>query len=478
MNGSIWRQTAELPRFSRLEGDARCDVAVLGAGLAGILTARALVGRGLRVVVLEASRVASGQTGRTTAKITSQHGMRYDKLITTFDADKAGQYARANEWAVREYAEIVRKERISCDFCETDAYLYSLVNDEPLRREAEAARSLNIDAAFVEKTELPFSIAGAVRFARQAQFHPLKFMQALLPGLTIYEDTRALSADGGRVETERGTVTAENVVFATHYPFVNVPGWYFLRMHQERSYVLALESGWLPKGMYYGADADGLSFREADGLLLVGGGAHRTGENSAGGQYERLYACAREVLPDCREVSRWSAQDCATLDGAPYIGRYSEQTPNWYVMTGFDKWGMSTSMLAARIVSGLILGDSPEWAEIFSPGRFLLSASAKSLATETAQAFKGLAREFLTLPNTSGDALPEGHGGVAEVEGRKTGVYKERGGEKHAVGTRCPHLGCQLSWNPDENSWDCPCHGSRLDCDGALLDGPAQEDIG
>lgn len=474
---SIWQQTTQLPQRQPLPGDLSTETAVIGAGLAGVLIAHRLKRRGISAVVLEAGRIGSGQTKNTTAKITSQHGMVYDALIQNFGAEKARQYAQANEWAIHEYARLIREENIDCDFQLVPACLYSETAGEALKKEAEAAASLGISAHFVTETELPFPVAGAVRFDGQAKFHPLKFLNAISSDLEIYEDTPVYHVEGNEIHTVRGTVRARQIVFATHFPFLNVPGWYFMRMHQERSYVLALESDWRPEGMYYGVDNDGLSFREAEGLLLLGGGDHRTGENSQGGRYQGLLDRARDLVPGCREAARWSAQDCVTLDGMPYIGQFSADTPHWYVATGFAKWGMSTSMAAAELIAGEIAGDAPAWAEVFSPGRFKLSASAKSLATDTAQAVKGLAREVFSLPRETLEALPKGHGGIVEADGRKVGVYREENGKCHMVQPRCPHLGCQLEWNPDEKSWDCPCHGSRFRYDGALIDNPAQEDL-
>jgi glycine/D-amino acid oxidase-like deaminating enzyme/nitrite reductase/ring-hydroxylating ferredoxin subunit len=477
LNEAIWQRTQTIPRREPLKGDVAADVAIIGAGMAGILTAYMLGRRGVKAVILDAGRIAGGQTGRTTAKITSQHGMIYDALATRFGREAAAKYARANEQAVRKYARIIHDERIDCDFHRTRAWLYSKTCVEPMRREAEIARELGIDAHFSQKCELPFDISGAVCFEGQARFNPLKFLAGICEGIDIYEDTRVLTVEGKSIKTERGNVRAGHIVFAAHFPFINFPGWYFMRMHQERSYVLALESDWLPRDMYIGVDDDGLSFREADGFLLLGGGAHRTGENTAGGRYDMLRERARALLPGAREAGRWSAQDCIAMDGIPYIGRFSSSAPDWHVATGFGKWGMSSSMAAAMLISGDIAGESPDWADVFSPERFRLSASAQSLATDTAQAFKGLTKGLFYIPESTLDALPAGHGGIIEENGRKAGVYKDENGECHIIDPRCPHLGCQLEWNPDELSWDCPCHGSRFDYDGRILDGPAQEDL-
>ena len=474
---SLWQRTVDIPRQKPLDRDLRVDAAVIGAGMAGVLIADRLRERGVQTVVLEARHIGSGQTQNTTAKITSQHGLIYHALIERFGRERAQQYATANQQAIRQYAELIQQRGIDCDFREAPAYLYSGINTAPLQQEAEAAASLGIEARLVGETELPFSVAGAVRFEAQALFHPLKFLQAVSEPLTIYENTPVLTVDKNEIRTENYTVHADYVIFACHYPFINVPGWYFMRMHQERSYVLALESHWLPESMYYGVDPQGLSLRAADGLLLLGGENHRTGENSQGGRYEALLQQAQSLLSGCREVARWSAQDCMTLDGLPYIGPFSASAPNWYVATGFGKWGMTSSMVAATLIADAITGHAPDWAEVFSPSRFQLSTSAKNLATDTAQAFKGLAREFLTLPPSALDDLPLGHGGIVEAEGHKAGVYKDMEGRCYVVNPRCPHLGCQLEWNPDEKSWDCPCHGSRFSYEGDLIDNPAQESL-
>lgn len=476
-NVSLWRGNVEFAPRARLDGDLNTDVAIIGGGMTGVLIAHCLKRRGVRAVILEANRLCGGQTQNTTAKITSQHGMIYDALTQKFGAEKAGQYAQANESAIRAFAALIDGEGIDCDFKRVPAYLYSATAAAPMEREAEAAKRAGIDARFVNDARLPFAVAGAVVFDGQARFHPLKFVRAVSRELSVFEDTPVVSVKDDCAFTPRGTVRAKHIVFACHYPFINIPGWYFLRMHQERSYVIALESDFLPEGMYYGVDNDGLSLRTAEGLLLVSGENHRTGENSRGGRYDALLRRARACLPVGGVTARWSAQDCVTLDGVPYIGRFSESTPNWYVATGFAKWGMSTSMAAAQIISGQIMGDAPEWADVFSPARFALSASAKSFANDTAQAFKGLAREFLSVPKTTLNALAPGHGGIVEVDGKKAGVYKDEMGKCYIINPRCPHLGCQLEWNPDERSYDCPCHGSRFRFDGALLSGPAKEDL-
>ena len=475
---SIWSKTVDAPPARpALEGSHTADVAVIGGGLAGILTAYFLKQAGRNPVVLEARQVGGGQTQNTTAKVTSQHGLIYGMLLEKFGEDRARQYLHANQTAVERYRQIIREKGIACDWEECPAYLYSTLDEKPLQMEEKAARVLGMQADFTTETELPFRVKGALRFEHQARFHPLKFLYAVASDCTVYENTPVLEVDKQTLKTEHGELYADEVVFATHFPFVNHPGYYFARMHQERSYAIALHHAPRMEGVYLGVDGEGLSFRSAQDCLVLGGGSHRTGENSKGGQYELLKRRAGEFWPGSKEVALWSAQDCISIDGVPYIGPYASAAPNWYVATGFGKWGMTSSMAAASILTHAILGKKDPDAEVFSPQRFVLSASAKTLLQDSAKAVQGITRGFLSIPPSEMDALPCGHGGVVEYEGEAIGVYKEEDGTSHLVSARCPHLGCRLEWNPDEKSWDCPCHGSRFDFYGNLIDNPAQEGL-
>lgn len=445
---SIWKQTAQAVRRETLHKDKTVKAVVIGGGLAGILTTYRLKQKGIEAICLELGCAGCGQTGNTTAKITSQHGIIYQNLVAHFSREQARQYAAANEGAIQDYEDIIRELAIDCEFSRQDAYLYTMYDEKILEEEAKAALYCGIKTHITREVTLPFEIKSALRFENQASFHPLKFLDALAEKIELYENTAVTGVEDGKVFTEHATVKADYVVFATHYPFINTPGYYFLRMHQERSYVLALKNTMKLNGMYYGIDEPGAwSLRRAGDILLFGGGKHRTGENKAGGKYEMLKYKSKEFWPESSIVSKWSAQDCITLDQVPYIGQYSASTPNWFVATGFGKWGMTSSMAAANIISGLILKqetgapDEVENAEIFSPQRFVLSASAKNLYQDGLHATKGITKGMLSSP------------------------------------PRCTHMGCQLEWNPDEESWDCPCHGSRFDAKGGILDNPAEKPL-
>jgi len=474
---SIWNQSLSLPAYPSLQGDVQTDVAVIGGGMAGILTAHLLRQEGVHVIVLDANRVGSGQTGGTTAKLTAQHGLKYQKLVRDFGSSGALQYARAHLAAVEHLRRLVHEWNIACDFEDCCTYLYSAEDSDSLQTEYETCQALGMNVFLSRDTELPFP-ALALGLRQQAKFHPLKLLSALMDGLTIYEHSRVLNVDDHTLHTDRGSVHAETIIFTCHYPFLNIPGYYFARQHQERSYVLALEGAANFKDCYLGIGKNPLSFRSWGNFLLLGGGGHRTGENRQGGKYDQLECAARQYWPKCRIVSRWSAQDCIPMDGVPYIGQYAENRPHWLVATGFQKWGMSSSMVSAEILRDLALGKAAAAdSAVFSPQRFRMKASVKQLTEDTVHAVRGLSRRLLEPGRISGEELPIGHGGVVELDGEKLGLYRNEEGALLAVSVKCPHMGCQLEWNPDEKSWDCPCHGSRFDVYGKLLEGPAQRDL-
>lgn len=474
---SLWSESCNFRKREALNKDIKTDVLVIGAGIAGILTAYMLKQKGREVVVIDAAEIASGNTKNTTAKITSQHDLIYSKLITEFGEEKARQYAKANELAIKKYKEIIEDRRIECDFEEKPSYVYSLNEVDVLKEEAKAAKKLGIYAEFVQKANLPFKINGALKFNNQAQFNPLKFLKDILNELVIYENTRALEIKENLVVTSGGNITAKNIVVATHYPIMNAPGYYFMKMHQERSYVLALENKSEVDGMYIDLNKEGYSFRTYNNLLLLGGISHRTGENEEGGSYDELRKVAKRLYPKAKEKYHWSAQDCMTIDGIPYIGRYSSETPNIYVATGFNKWGMTSSMVSAMIISDMILEKENDFSEIFSPKRFDLSLSINNIANDLIETAKNFIAQKVYIPSSEIEHIKNGHGGIIEYNGEKVGVYKNKEGKEFFVSTKCSHLGCQLSWNADELTWDCPCHGSRFDYKGRLIGSPATKDL-
>lgn len=474
---SIWSKTTQISRKRTLMEEKNIEIAVIGGGITGLLTAYFLQQNGKEVIVLEANQIGSGQTKNTTAKITSQHGKIYASLLKDYGAENARLYAMANQDAIDQYEEIINREHISCHFERVKSYLYSMEQENPIRREAEIASILGIRAYFTKKVNLPFPVKGAVCFEKQAQFHPLEFVKALAKKLTIYEYTRVKKVKGNCLETSQGKIYAKHIIFATHYPFHNFPGFYFARQHQERSYVIAISGIPKWKGMYYSEDKEGLSFRWYEDKLLIGGGGHRTGEITSKNGFSWLEKKICSLYPDYTEVARWSAEDCITHDNLPFIGKYSIFHPNWYVATGLKKWGMTGAMVSARLLSDKICGRFNPYENLFSPSRCHFFISRKKLWSDMKHSVKGLTLGNFYLPFQGIHHMEYGKAKIVRIGLRRYGVYKDTNGKLHKVSVKCPHLGCMLHWNPEELSWDCPCHGSRFDYDGNLLDNPAQTNI-
>ena len=480
---SIWKEAVKGRQTKQYTGTHQTKVAVIGAGMVGILTAYLLKEAGVQVTVLEAKTLASGQTGHTTAKITSQHGMIYGHLQDYFGREGATIYAEANESAIYEYERIIKGQDIACNFERCPAYLYALKGEgeqervEQLQKEIKLAAALGIAAEFTTQTELPFHVAGAEVFHNQACFHPLKFINHLAQELDIYEFSQVREIKDNCLYLDGGILEAEHIVFASHYPWPVIPGYYFLRMHQERSYVLALHQEKPLQGMYRDVDPDGLSFRSYGEYLLMGGSGHHTGKNKEGGNYDALRTQAKQWYPKAAELAHWSAQDCVTLDKVPYIGLLTASVPNWYVAAGFGKWGMTSSMVSAIILRDMILAKENPWKELFAPQRMNWKASMPQLCGNIGSAVTNLSKRLLFYPMKTAEKLAPGEGNVVRYQGKKVGVYKDLDGKIYAVEAGCQHMGCQLAFNPEEKTWDCPCHGSRYNYKGELICGPSQKPL-
>ena len=426
---SVWTESASSPRFEQLKKGIKTDVLIIGGGIVGILCGYMLKERGVNSVIVEADRICGGITKNTTAKITVQHGLIYDKIIREFGKDTAQMYYRANKAALVRYKNLCKS--IDCDFEEKDSYVYALNDLKKIQKEMKALEEIDCPASFSTSLSLPFSVSGAIRIENQAQFHPLKFIYEIAKDLQIYEKTKILELIPNGALTAHGKIYADKIIVATHFPFINKHGSYFLKMYQHRSYVLGLKNASDVQGMFIDESKKGLSFRNYRDLLLLGGGSHRTGEK--GGCWQELEEFAQKYYPKSEIVFKWATQDCMTLDGIPYIGRYSKRTSNLYVATGFNKWGMTSAMAAAEILSDMLTDKENPYASIFSPSRTIFRPQ---LAANASKAILNLLTP--TVP-------------------------------------RCPHLGCALKYNREEHSWDCPCHGSRFTEDKKLIDNPATD---
>lgn len=419
-----------MKKFPELRGNIKADVVVIGGGIAGILCAELLSRSKINCILLEADRICRKNTCNTTAKITAQHGLIYSKISDMCGREKAAMYLKANLEAIDLYENMCKT--IACDFEIKKSFVYSLDDREKLEKEIKALADIGYDADILEELQLPFETKGAVSFRHQAQFNPLKFIARQCCDLEIYENSAVRSIEGNRVITENGSVFAQCIIVAAHYPFINIHGAYFMKMYQHRSYVVALENAPDVGGMYVDEADGGMSFRNYKNYLMIGGWGHKTG--TAGGGWSELIGFSKKYYSDSEAKFFWAAQDCITLDGIPYIGRYSKRTHNMYVVTGFNKWGMTSSMIAANVIRDLIVRNSSEYERLFDPSRRM---AKKQLVCNIASSAVNLL----------------------------------------ASGKRCSHMGCALKWNSAEKTWDCPCHGSRFTENGEIIDDPAKKAI-
>ncbi|MFI1565190.1 FAD-dependent oxidoreductase [Streptomyces sp. NPDC020490] len=490
VSGSYWLQTAPGRAHPPLREDIGVDVAVIGAGMAGLSTARELARAGRSVAVLEADRVAAGVTGHTTAKLTALHTLVYDRLRRTRGPEGARLYARSQSEAIEHAAAVVDELGIDCEWETRDAYTY--VRDEgrvdEVRAEARAAREAGLPASFTTETGLPFPVAGAVRVTGQAQFHPRKYLLALTDDLIahggrVYEHTTVHGLDEGspcRLSTGTGaTVTAGDVVVATHYPVFD-RALLFARLSPRRELVVAgpLPAGQDPDGMYITPDEGTRSVRTAplgDGerLLVVTGEHFTPGTGDTPARFDRLASWATEHFPDVSLTHSWATQDIDPTDTVAMAGPLHAGARHTYVATGFGGWGMSGGIMAGRLLTALITGTPCEWSGLYDPRRLLTAVreAPSFLRTQAEVALHFVGDRLRPAPPV--DVLPPGEGAVVRVDGDRLAVYRDDDGRLHALSPRCTHLGCLVSFNSAERAWECPCHGSRFDTDGKVVEGPA-----
>lgn len=488
-----WISSTGDTNYPKLTEDIHVDVAIVGGGMTGITSALLLKRAGLKVAVIEADSIAKATTSHTTAKITSQHNLIYDKIKNKMGEEKARQYANANESAIHMIENLIREKNIDCDFEKHPAYVYTLKDEyiKKIEAEADTASNLGIAVSFLDKIPLSFSVKAAVRFDNQAAFHPRKYILALaeeIPGdgSFIFENTRAVDIDEGEfcsVITEDGKkVVALNVIIASHYPFYDGGGLYFTRIYAEKSYALGITiNEKFPDGMFITAEDPGRSLRSQkyeDGeLILVSGEHHKTGHGgSTLKHYKALENFAHNTFDVKDILYRWSTQDCMTMDDVPYIGKLTSKAKNIYVATGFRKWGMTNSTAAAMILKDLIINGKSEWMDVYNPLRFNPTVSAAEFIKQNTDVAKNFISGKLANAPHNLDLKP-GEAKIVEIDGKKVGAYKDPDGQLFLVDTTCTHLGCEVTWNDAEKTWDCPCHGSRFSYDGHIVEGPALKQL-
>ncbi len=518
---SYWiSSTEEDGNFNKIDKDYIVDVCIVGAGITGLSTAYYLSKKGLKVIVVDKSpQIGLKASGNTTAKITLQHNLIYNYLINSFGLDFATKYFESNKNAICNIKKIIDEEHIECDFEYKNNYVYTTTQDEvtKIHSEVKAVKSLedninqikesteniaqnssqentNSYVQFVNDCELPFKVCGAIKTINQAQFHPRKYMIGLAKAICdngglIFANSLVtdVSKDNNEYVTfcNEYTIKSKYVVLASHYPFINFPGFYFSKMYQVTSYAICIETAKkISDGMYINSEEPSLSFRNAKigekTVLIIAGGNHKTGyspESDGNYGYAYLERKAKELYPDCKILYKWNTRDCITLDKVPYIGQFSSLMPDVYVATGFNKWGMTTSNIAANIITNNILGVKNKYADVYDSSRFNPIKNRAELKNMGKQLFHSFVSSRIKIPEEDLSTIENDNGGIIKIDGTSVGVYKDKDGNVYAVKPTCTHLGCLLTWNNVDKTWDCPCHGSRFDYTGKNIYDPAFEDL-
>ena len=522
-------------KYNKLEKNIETDICIIGGGITGISTAYYLTKENLKVTVLDMGKIGFQTTGNSTAKITSQHGLFYKYLKDSKGEDFARLYYDANEDAIKNIKKIVEKENIECDLECQSAYVLAANREEvqKVKDEVEVVRGFGGHAEYLEREDIDKNLLilnplAAIRFKNQAQFNSYKYTIELAKvcknlGANIYENTKIIDVRNEKdyyyLETEDGyKIKAKYLVITTKYPIINMPGFYFMKMYQSTSYGISIPvKEKLFDGMYITSTNPKVSLRMAkvnndiikdvvDGdienyteqekenrkqvkekqnskidneyVLIVVGADHKTGEKTdLSNSYKKLENIAKQIYPQGKVENYWNTEDCITLDKIPYIGKYSSMWENAYVATGFNKWGITTSNIAANIITDMIIGRKNRYEDIFVSTRVEPVKNRQEVGNMIKETVSSLVLKKFELTESEQVSLKNEEGKIIEIEGEKVGAYKDKEGKIYTIVPKCAHLGCELSWNNLDKTWDCPCHGSRYDYTGKMLYGPTVKDL-
>lgn len=485
---SYWNNTSAATDFPQLSGNLNVDVAIVGGGIAGTTTARLLKDSGLSVALVEAAKIGRQATGKSTAKVSSQHALIYQKLADKFSNTYAQHYADAQQHGLDTIRQLVAEHNIDCSLETATAYVYAPDKNsvDAIKKEAEITQQLGLPASFVNDTDLPFSVEGALCFADQLRFHPTRYVSGLaqtIPGdgCHVFENSRVISWESDHVATATGTVHAKHVVMATHLPLGMIGG-YYSRAFPNFEPVVAARVGHAPKEMYLSAGSPSYSFNsfrdENDQVYAVATGSPFKG-GDADAQSSRLSEVETWLRKHFDVISiehRWINEDYSSVDNAPYVG-YSSFGGDYLVATGFAGWGLTNGTAAATMLRDLIMDRDNPWLELFDAKRLKPVAGGPKFVKETAHVVSEFSKGHLNDTEQALDQLKAGEGVVIKADGEQIAVARDMDSKLHRVSAVCSHLGCIVGWNKTDQTWDCPCHGSRFTNEGEVLHGPAVDPL-
>ncbi len=479
---SIWQGTAGETVFPPLQGRVAADVAIIGGGITGVTLAMLLAEAGRSVVLVEARRIGEGSTGNSTGNLYEVLSEQLYTIGERWDRSVMGEVADSRREAMA-LVERVAGRLGDCGFSRCPLYLYATApaQIEVVEKEYEAALQLGL-AARLEEGATPVPSLRALILDNQAQIHPLAYVQRLAqqiasPQCRIFEQSPAVAIDEKMhsVHTAQGSIRARDIVLATHTP----KGIYLVQaeMVPRREYGIGLRlaSGNYPDGIFWGMGDYRHSVRSLragnDHYLILVGEDHKTGQHDAADAFARLEGFARRKFDVGTVDFRWSAQHYHPADGLPYIG--ASHGSEVHIATGFGTNGLTWGTLAATVIADRILGRDNRWAHLYRANRLLPMKAAKGALEENLSVAKSFIRDYTTRPQTALDGIPVGGGALVEVDGQKLAVHRDESGTLSALSPVCTHMKCMVHWNGAERTWDCPCHGSRFDVEGRVIEGPA-----
>ena len=473
---SIWNGVKESDHKLSLDKDIKRDIVIVGGGISGLLMGYRLMQSGREATLIEANTLYSGVTHNTTAHLDAMQGYVYSDLIKT-SPQKAKLYFQSQLDAIEEYQKIIDTYKIDCDFKRLDSFMFTINDMKKLEEEYNALKEIGADVELVKEKMLNIDIQGAIKLKNQAQFHPIKFLEKLPKEYEIIENTRVLKVDTKNkiLYTQKAEIHANIIIIATGFPIIDIPGFYFLKMYKSSSYSIAFKGAKLD-AVYQSDLENGLTYRGYDDYVIMGGLDHRTGRLNHKDKFNRLREKAELSFGKELEYTHtWTANDCITADGVPYAGQYSKSRKDIYVMTGYNKWGMTNSMASSKVICDLITQKPNKFIDLFSPQR--KKTNPAHCVVNLLSTVKNLVFKPVSFPDRNVDALKPGEGDIVLYEGRKKAVYRDLDNRLYVVEPLCSHLKCQLKFNSETKTWDCPCHGSRFDIYGKIVVSPTTKNL-
>lgn len=492
---SIWDDDInQNNKFSILNNDISTNICIIGGGITGISIAYELFKNNIDFVLLEKDKICSKTTNFSSAKVTSQHGILYNELANKYGINFAKCYLEANNNAISNIENIIAKEKIQCDFKHEDAYVFTqnISDVDILKNEYKILNELGFsDVELLENINLDINCCQALKFRNQASFNPVKYTLSLAnivynKNKKIFENScvQNIKETNGEyiISTSNHSINAKYIILATHFPIKDIPGFFFLKMYQNTSYIIAVDIGKNKfNGMYINYEDPTISLRSLEQnnktILLIGGNNNKTGDMNTLDKYSNLEKLAYKLYPNSKILHKWNTQDCISIDKVPYIGRFSKYITNIFVATGFNKWGMTTSNIAANIITDMILNKHNKYEWVFKATRYKLTKNLKEVYYISNQTIQSLIINKFKIKKGNIETIPNDTGKIIKINGKNIGIYKNKDGRVYKVNPYCSHLKCLLTFNNLDKTWDCPCHGSRFDIYGNAINSPASKKI-